>query len=80
MDNREVMLIDSIDKAKKDRLEKLLLKNNISYFERSKGDHGFFSKSSNRKYSIYVHIDSLERAKSINVIYNVNQKDIIQRS
>ena len=30
MDNREVMLIDSIDKAKKDRLEKLLLKNNIS--------------------------------------------------
>ena len=42
MDNREVMLIDSIDKAKKDRLEKLLLKNNISYFERSKGDHGFF--------------------------------------
>ena len=35
MDNREVMLIDSIDKAKKDRLEKLLLKNNISYFERS---------------------------------------------
>lgn len=65
MDNREVMLIDSIDKAKKDRLEKLLLKNNISYFEKSKGDHGFFSKSSNRKYSIYVHIDSLERAKSI---------------
>ncbi|MDD5872039.1 MAG: hypothetical protein PUD90_01050 [Clostridia bacterium] len=65
MDNREVMLIDSIDKAKKDRLEKLLLKNNISYFERSKGDPGFFSKSANRKYSIYVHIDSLERAKSI---------------
>lgn len=65
MDNKEVMLADSIDKAKKDKLEKLLLKNNISYFERTKGEHGFFSKSSNRKYSIYVHMDSLERAQKI---------------
>ncbi|MDD6797348.1 MAG: hypothetical protein ACI4EJ_06015 [Bacteroides sp.] len=65
MDNKEVMLVDSIDKAKKDKLEKQLLKNNISYFERTKGEHGFFSKSSNRKYSIYVHMDSLERAQKI---------------
>lgn len=65
MDNKEVMLIDGIDKSKKDKLEKMLLKSNISYFERTKGRHGLFSKNSNRKYSIYVHMDSLERAQKI---------------
>lgn len=65
MDNKEVMLVNAIDKAKKEKLEKQLLKNNISYFEKIKNDHSIFSKSSNRKYSIYVHMDSLERAKSI---------------
>lgn len=65
MDNKEVMLVDAIDKIKKDKLEKLLLKNNISYFEKTKGRRGLFSKASNRKYSIYVHMDSLERAKKI---------------
>ncbi len=63
MDNKEVLLIDNIDKAKKELLEKQLLKNNISYFERTKGEHSLFSKASNKKFSIYVHMDSLDNAK-----------------
>jgi len=65
MDNKEVLLVEAIDKSKKERLEKLLMKNNISFFEKAKGEHSFFAKSSNRKFSIYVHMDSLERAKEI---------------
>lgn len=45
MDNKEVMLVDAIDKIKKDKLEKLLLKNNISYFEKTKGRRGLFFQS-----------------------------------
>lgn len=65
MDNKEVVLVEAIDKAKKEKLEKMLLKNNISYFEKTKGDHGLFAKTGNYKYTIYVHKDSLERAKSV---------------
>jgi ABC-type phosphate/phosphonate transport system substrate-binding protein len=64
MDNREVVLADAIDKAEKEKLEKMLLKNNISYFEKTK-EHGLFSKVVSHKYTIYVHQDSLERAKGV---------------
>lgn len=67
MDNKEVVLIEAIDNTKKKQLEKLLLKNNISYYERSKGKKSFFGgdNEENKKYTIYVHMDSLQRAQQV---------------
>ena len=48
------------------RIERVLRKNNISYFERWKTRCGlfkFFSKNNNGKCDILVHMDSLEEAK-----------------
>ena len=53
------------------KIEKVLRKNNISYFEKWKFHTGLFHVISSRKNSkcdIYIHSDSIERAKQALVI------------
>lgn len=48
------------------KIEKVLRKNNISYFEKWKFHTGFFKfldSSKNSKCDIYIHMDSYEEAK-----------------
>lgn len=50
------------------KIEKVLQKNNISYFEKWKFHTGLFhflDSSKNSKCDIYIHSDSMEKAKQV---------------
>ena len=66
MKTNERLLRSDVTLEECKKIEKVLRKNNISYFEKWKFHTGLFHVISSRKNSkcdIYIHSDSIERAK-----------------
>lgn len=64
----ERILRSDVTMEESKKIEKLLRKNNISYFEKWKYHTGllkFLDNSKNSKCDIYIHMDSFDKAKEI---------------
>lgn len=64
----EIVLCSDVTKDECLKIERLLRRNNISYFEKWKFRTGIFkslSSNKNSKCDIYIHKDSFDKAKEI---------------
>lgn len=64
----ERLLRSDVTPEECDKIEKLLRRNNISYYEKWKSRRGllkFFNNSKNTRCDIYIHKDSYEDAKKL---------------
>lgn len=64
----ERLLRADVTREESKKIEKILRKNNISYFEKWKNHRGpfkFLYKSDNSKCDLYIHMDSYEKAKQV---------------